>query len=80
MRKRVQHFIIRPANRKAKTAIGAYAAFFFIALILATAGLSLWIEDRRGAESAYHLYLAHHPLKPGEKPPKVDWLTSRVWR
>jgi len=45
------------------------------------AGLSLWIEDRyRKAEDTYRFYLSHHPLKPGERPPKIDWLTGKVWR
>jgi hypothetical protein len=81
MRKIIQNFTIRRARRKARTALRPGAALFFIVVIVATASLSLWVEDRyRKADDAYRLYLAQHPLKPGEKPPKVDWLTSRVWR
>ena len=81
MRRIFQSFTIRRARRKAGTGLRPVPALFFIAVIVATAGLSLWIEDRyRKADDAYRLYLAQHPLKPGEKPPKVDWLTGRVWR
>jgi hypothetical protein len=81
MRRIFQNFTIRRARRKAGTGLRPGAALFFIAVIVATAGLSLWIEDRyRKADDAYRLYLVQHPLKPGEKPPKVDWLTGRVWR
>lgn len=81
MRRILQNFTIRRTRRKARAAPRPGAALFFIAVIVATAGLSLWIEDRyRKADDAYRLYLAQHPLKPGEKPPKVDWLTGRVWR
>lgn len=69
------------ARRNAKGRVGAYAALFFIVVTVGAAALSLWMEDRyRRAEDAYRLYLAHHPLKPGETPPKVDWLTGTVWR
>src|SRR5277367_3561486 len=58
------------ARRNAKARVGPYAALFFIAVIVGAAGLSLWIEDRyRKAEAAYRLYVADHPLKPGERPP-----------
>ena len=71
----------RRGRRNAKARVGPYAALFFIAVIMAAAGLSLWIEDRyRKAEEAYRLYVADHPLKPGERPPKIDWLTGKVWR
>ena len=70
----------REKRRNAKARIGPYAALFFIVVIVGAAGLSLWIEDRyRNAERAYRLYLADHPLKPGEKPPRIDWLTGKIW-
>lgn len=69
-----------PAPRQ-KRGARRYAVLFFIALVAATAGLSLWVEDRyHAAESAYRAYIAQHPLKPGEKPPRIDWLTGKVWR
>jgi hypothetical protein len=69
------------ARRNAKTRVGPYAALFFIAVIVGAAGLSLWIEDRyRKAEDAYRLTVVDHPLKRGERPPKIDWLTGKVWR
>jgi hypothetical protein len=72
--------IQRLVDRKTKNG-GLYAALFFVALIVAAAALSLWIEDGyHKADKAYRLYIAQHPLKPGEKPPKVDWLTGKVWR
>ena len=68
-------------ERSAKARIGPYAVLFFIMVTVGAAGLSLWIEDRyRKAEDAYRLYVADHPLKPGERPPKIDWLTGKVWR
>ena len=71
----------RSARRNARTRVSPYAVLFFIVVIVGAAGLSLWIEDRyRKAEDAYRLYVADHPLKPGERPPKLDWLTGKVWR
>jgi hypothetical protein len=68
-------------ERSVKARIGPYAVLFFIVVTVGAAGLSLWIEDRyRKAEDAYRFYLSHHPLKPGERPPKIDWLTGKVWR
>jgi hypothetical protein len=77
------HFTIRRVlgRNNARTGMRLYAALFFIVLIVGTASLSIWIEDRyHRADAAYRLYLVHHPLKPGEKPPRVDWLTGRIWR
>lgn len=81
MGKIVQRFIIRRTKGKARNNARTRAVLFFVALAAATAGLSLWIEDRyHHAETAYRLYVADHPLKPAEKPPKIDWLTGKVWR
>lgn len=80
MSKHARRFAARSSG-KGWGGIAPYAALFFVAMIVAVAGLSLWIEDRyHKADSAYRLYIAGHPLKPGEKPPKVDWLTGRIWR
>ena len=71
---------IGPNGGRAKYRTSPCAALYFVALIVVTAGLSLWIENRyHRAETAYRLYTAQHPLKPGEKPPKIDWLTGKVW-
>ncbi len=83
MGKIVRHFMVRRIRgaRGGKNNIGPYAAFFFIALAVGTAALSLWLEDRyRKADAVYRLYVAQHPLMPGEKPPRVDWLTGRIAR
>jgi hypothetical protein len=73
---------LRQANRhRAKAHVRPYTVLFFVMLILGAAGLSIWLEDRyHGAEATYRLYVARHPLKAGEKPPHVDWLTGRIWR
>jgi hypothetical protein len=73
---------LRQTNRRrAKTHVGPYTVLFFVGLTLGVAALSMWLEDRyHDAEAAYRLYITQHPLKPGEKPPRVDWLTGKIWR
>ena len=73
---------LRQTNRhRAKARVGPYTVLFFVGLTLGAAALSMWLEDRyHNAEATYRLYLAQHPLQPGEKPPHVDWLTGTVWR
>jgi hypothetical protein len=68
-------------QHRAKARVGPYTVLFFVGLTLGAAALSMWLEDRyQNANATYRLYLVQHPLKPGEKPPHVDWLTGKIWR
>ena len=73
---------LRQTNRhRAKARIGPYTVLFFVGLTLGAAALSMWLEDHyHNAEATYRLYIARHPLKAGEKPLHVDWLTGKIWR
>jgi hypothetical protein len=82
MSKRIARAVVRRVNgpRKLRFRMGPRAPLLFVVIVLLSAGLAIWLNDRfERAEAAYQHYRAGHPYRPDEKPPKVDWLTGRVW-
>ena len=83
MRKKLAKAVVRRVNGPRKSTahhIRIRAPLTFLAIVLVSAVMAFWLNDRyQKTETIYRAYRQSHPLKAGEKPPRVDWLTGRVW-